>query len=286
VVAVAISNCSSTPDQIPTLVATPTPSGINNHGQVSTISVSATDEKGNPGEGTVVFTSMAGNLTMPQSVMLAGGYAEVRFSCPSSDMNCQGCIDIKATWTTTKKNQVVSTAHVGVSFYGDIFCNGGGVVILGSNGGGCSGDAGMTLACRCTPYNSQGHKAAFGSGSMSASEGDEVQNDTVMNTFDYFRAQVLFANGATVPGNADLAKEAAGCKYCVSLALGCPNPGGAGGPPSGCGAYLNAVQGSFSVSNASMAASSGSFGGSISDTYFDNGSTCVHVTQMGIDSSW
>ncbi len=118
------------------------PGSIDNQGQSSTVTFTATDELAKPGTGSVNVTSAAGSLAAGQSLTLdSDGKATVMFSCPGgADAGCNGFVKISGDWShkgasvTASKNIVVKAADAGIDG--------------GSDGGSDGGvkDAGMLLA--------------------------------------------------------------------------------------------------------------------------------------------
>lgn len=101
----------------PVLSLTPRPRTIDNQGQVSTISVTATDKEGKPGSGAVRFTSPAGNLKDGVEVTLgADGTGTVEYTCDiKADPGCTGgTVRVTAAWTTGGV-EVTATTNISVA---------------------------------------------------------------------------------------------------------------------------------------------------------------------------
>jgi hypothetical protein len=86
------------------------PSSIKNDGSAATVTASAQDKYGDPGQGGVKFSSTAGNLTSPVTVKLNEiGEAKTEFTCDAAaDPNCLGDVTITAEWVGTG---VKATTH-------------------------------------------------------------------------------------------------------------------------------------------------------------------------------
>jgi hypothetical protein len=97
-----LSACEPAPVE-PFIGLTPRPRIIDNQGQVSTLTVTTTNEKAQPGTGTVLVTSSIGSLSMGATVTLGSdGLGTVEFSCDvAADPRCTGgMVRVEAAWTT------------------------------------------------------------------------------------------------------------------------------------------------------------------------------------------
>ena len=98
-----------------TLELTASPRSIRSDGQVSRITVTATDGMAKPGTGPVRVTSAAGSLAGGETVTLADGTATFEFSCNASqDTNCRGTVRITAEWTSEMR-RVEGTTSITVT---------------------------------------------------------------------------------------------------------------------------------------------------------------------------
>ena len=94
----------------PELYVTFRPSSIDNKGAKSVVTVSATNDEGKPGAGTVMVKSEAGSLKAGQELTLdAEGLATVDFTCKIlEDPACNGRIEVTATWSYKSKDYTAS----------------------------------------------------------------------------------------------------------------------------------------------------------------------------------
>jgi hypothetical protein len=91
--------CSPMNTMDPTLEIVVSPRSIRNDGQVSKVTLSALDEMGKAGAGSVRIRSTAGNLTEAQTLTIADGTATTDFSCNvANDMGCRGTVRLSAEW--------------------------------------------------------------------------------------------------------------------------------------------------------------------------------------------
>ncbi len=106
------------------------PSTIDDKGEASVITVSASDETGKPGTGSVKITSSAGSLKGDgQTVSFdAKGQATAMFTCAAAgDAKCSGAVKISADWARSGAAAVSTFRNI---------------IVLGSGGGGGS-DGGL-----------------------------------------------------------------------------------------------------------------------------------------------
>ncbi len=137
----------------PVLSLTPRPRTIDNLGQVSTITVTASDKEGKPGTGTVRLTSVAGTFGDGLTVTLgADGTATADFSCDvRTDVTCSGAsVRVTAIWTTGGVEITTGTSLTLSSAGADGGTDGGAadagtMVDAGTDAGTTTADAGLTL---------------------------------------------------------------------------------------------------------------------------------------------
>lgn len=175
--AFVVSACGPAVD--PTLSLTARPRTIDNQGQVSTLTITATTSDGRPGSGTVRLSAPAGSLKTPVELQLLAGEVDSEFSCAvASDPGCTGQLRLTAEWvvdgklveaTTTVNVAPVDSGTGGGGGGGGTDDGGtddggtdagmGGGVGGGMGGGGGSADGGNTLvlaAARTTIFKSVG----------------------------------------------------------------------------------------------------------------------------------
>lgn len=160
----------------PTLSLTARPRTIDNAGQATVLTATATGADMKPGAGKVRFSAPAGSLATALEVDLANGEATASFSCDvASDPACAGGVRITAEWLVNDKRvDAVTTVTVTAPDSGtggggddagmddagmDAGTGGGGGTGGGMGGGGGSSDAGATLVLvpgRATIFKSVG----------------------------------------------------------------------------------------------------------------------------------
>jgi hypothetical protein len=107
----SLCGCSPMNTAEPALELTVNPRSLRNDGQVSRVTVTATDGMNKPGTGEVRVQSSAGSLTMPQSATLSSGTATVEFSCNvATDMACRTSARLTAEWTSDGKRVEASAS--------------------------------------------------------------------------------------------------------------------------------------------------------------------------------
>jgi|JI10StandDraft_1071094.scaffolds.fasta_scaffold10764_4 hypothetical protein len=132
---VAMVGLSCGPQMVdPVLELTATPRSIRSDGQKSVLSITATDNVGKPGTGSVRVRSTIGSLREAATVQLANGVGEIDFTCSvATDTECRGSARISAEWTSNMK-LVETSASVSITTV---------VADAGSDGGADAGvDAG------------------------------------------------------------------------------------------------------------------------------------------------
>ncbi|MDX2011486.1 MAG: Ig-like domain-containing protein [Myxococcaceae bacterium] len=123
-----VAACSPMNTMDATLELTASPRSIRADGQVSRITVTATDGMAKPGTGSVRLTSTAGSFVDGQTVTLAEGTATAEFSCNATqDMGCRGTVRVTAEWTSDMR-RVEGTTSVTVTAVPDAGVDGGGGV--------------------------------------------------------------------------------------------------------------------------------------------------------------
>lgn len=105
--------CGSTATENPTLALTLGHDQLGNQGQTTDVRVTAVSADAQPGTGSVVITSTAGQLGSggtSVTLTLSGGMASTTFACPvAQDAKCAGRVLVEARW-----NDVQSTSGTNV----------------------------------------------------------------------------------------------------------------------------------------------------------------------------
>lgn len=143
-----LSACEPEPVE-PIVALTPRPRTIDNKGQVSTITVTATNEKNEAGTGTVRVSSAIGSLSAGTTVTLgADGTATFDFSCDeAADVRCTGgSVRVEAIWTTGGKEYTAGTNLTVTGATMDAGTDAGTTTDAGTDAGTPAGDAGILLA--------------------------------------------------------------------------------------------------------------------------------------------
>ena len=95
----------------PELLISPNPRQINNRGQASLISITATNADGTAGTGSVSLLATAGKFaggSSMETLTLAGGQATTTFACDSAEnTDCTGNIVLSATWGSATASTTV-----------------------------------------------------------------------------------------------------------------------------------------------------------------------------------
>ena len=139
----ACNGGGETPDPEAELFLTATPRQINDQGQASQLAITATNEDGTKGTGTVTLKVAAGalgNSAAEETVTLADGKAAASFTCnKSADAKCTGNVRIEATWNSVTGS---TTVQVGSGTGG----TDGGTNNPPTDGGTGTGDGGVRLS--------------------------------------------------------------------------------------------------------------------------------------------
>ncbi len=116
-VTLSVMACTPAPSGSASVFVSAKPNKIDNAGEESTITVTATDEAGKPGSGSVKVISTAGSLTTAVTLPLdVAGTASTSFSCElTADSNCSGVVRVTAEWTAPKSGLISGTSNVTVT---------------------------------------------------------------------------------------------------------------------------------------------------------------------------
>ncbi|QRN99427.1 hypothetical protein JRI60_10580 [Archangium violaceum] len=141
----------------PLLLVTARPTRIDDVGQASTLTVTATDGKDEPGTGSVELTAAAGVFDNDQSTItltLENGGATTTYKCPKAqDVGCRGGVAIDAQWGQAT-SKVTITVGSGTTTP-DGGTDGGPIKPPPTDGGAGDGGPGVSLSVSKNPifYN-------------------------------------------------------------------------------------------------------------------------------------
>ncbi|HVG62916.1 MAG TPA: Ig-like domain-containing protein [Hyalangium sp.] len=127
------------PTPEPSLFISANPRQINDQGQASQITVTATGADGAQGTGTVTLRALAGalgNSAAEETLTLANGKATTSFTCnKSANPQCAGNVRIDGTWNTTTASTTLTVGSSNPNPNPD-----------GGTDGGAPGDGGIRLS--------------------------------------------------------------------------------------------------------------------------------------------
>ncbi len=99
------------------------PEWIDGKGQTSTLSLTAIDETGKAGAGSVSVSASAGPLKTPQVVTLGPtGTATLKFQCDQgTDSDCTGAVELEGSWPRPRGSPVTASKTIQVGTASSIY---------------------------------------------------------------------------------------------------------------------------------------------------------------------